>query len=157
MDAHMIETILQRHPKDPSSIIQVMLDVQNELYYLPRDVLEYVSDNLHVPLSRTYNLATFYKAFSLKAKGRYPIAVCTGTACHVQGAIRILDQVQRELGIKEGETTADRKFSVESVRCLGCCGLAPVVTVGKNLHGKVPLSKVPKILKAYQQEDTSHG
>jgi len=149
MDTPLIESILEKHPKDPSSIIQVMLDVQNALYYLPRDVLEYVSEHLHVPLSRTYNLATFYKAFSLKAKGKYPVAVCTGTACHVQGAIRILDQVQRELGIKEGETTADRMFSVESVRCLGCCGLAPVVTIGKNLHGKVPLSKVPKILKEY--------
>jgi len=149
MDAHLIDTILQRHPKDPSAIIQVMLDIQNELYYLPREVLEHVSKHLHVPLSRTYNLATFYKAFSLKAKGKYPIAVCTGTACHVQGAIRILDQVQRELGIREGETTTDRMFSVESVRCLGCCGLAPVVTVGKNLHGKVPLSKVPKILREY--------
>jgi NADH:ubiquinone oxidoreductase subunit E len=150
MDAQLIDSILQKHPKDPSSIIQVMLDVQNQLYYLPRDVLEYVSKHLQVPLSRTYNLATFYKAFSLKAKGKYPIAVCTGTACHVQGAIKILDQVQRELRIKEGETTTDKKFSVESVRCLGCCGLAPVVTIGKNLHGKVPLSKVSKILKEYQ-------
>jgi NADH-quinone oxidoreductase subunit E len=149
MDATAIETILQRHPQDPSSIIQVMLDIQNELCYLPRDVLDHVSEQLHVPLSRTYNLATFYKAFSLKPKGKFPIAVCTGTACHVQGAVRILDQIQRELGIKEGETTADKKFSVESVRCLGCCGLAPVVTVGKNLHGKVPASKVTKILKQY--------
>jgi NADH-quinone oxidoreductase subunit E len=149
MDAKVVETILQRHPQDPSSIIQVMLDIQNELYYLPRDVLAYISEQLHVPLSRTYNLATFYKAFSLKPKGKYPVAVCTGTACHVQGAVKILDQIQRELGIKEGETTADKKFSVESVRCLGCCGLAPVVTVGKNLHGKVPLAKVTKILKQY--------
>lgn len=149
MDAQMIETILQRHPHEPSSIIQVMLDIQNELYYLPRDVLDHVSEQLHVPLSRTYNLATFYKAFSLKPKGKYPIAVCTGTACHVQGAVKILDQIQRELGIKEGETTTDKKFSVESVRCLGCCGLAPVVTIGKNLHGKVPVSKVTKILKQY--------
>jgi len=150
MDVHTIDGILAKHPGDPSSIIQVMLDVQNELYYLPRDVLEYVSARLHVPLSRTYNLATFYKAFSLKAKGKYPIAVCTGTACHVQGALRILDQVRRELGINEGETTPDRKFSVESVRCLGCCGLAPVVTVGRDLHGKIPVSRVPKILKGYQ-------
>jgi NADH-quinone oxidoreductase subunit E len=150
MDAQMVETILQKHPKDPSSIIQVMLDVQNELYYLPRDVLNYVSDYLNVPLSRTYNLATFYKAFSLKPKGRHPIAVCTGTACHVQGAIKIMEQIERELHIKEGETTADKKFSVESVRCLGCCGLAPVVTVGKNLHGKIPPSKVSKILKQYE-------
>jgi NADH-quinone oxidoreductase subunit E len=150
MDAHMVETILQRHPKDPSAIIQVMLDLQNELYYLPRDVLNYVSEYLGVPLSRTYNLATFYKAFSLKPKGKHPIAVCTGTACHVQGAIKIMEQIERELHIKEGQTTADKKFSVESVRCLGCCGLAPVVTIGKNLHGKIPPSKVSKILKQYE-------
>ena len=149
MDAQVVDTILQKHPKDPSSIIQVMLDIQNELYYLPRDVIEYISEYLQVPLSRTYNLATFYKAFSLKPKGRFPIAVCTGTACHVQGAVKILEQIERELKIKEGETTADKKFSVETVRCLGCCGLAPVVTVGKNLHGKVPTSKVSKILKQY--------
>lgn len=149
MDAQAVESILQKHPKDPSSIIQVLLDIQNELYYLPREVLEHVSKSLNVPLSRTYSLATFYKAFSLKPKGKYPIAVCTGTACHVQGAVRILEQIERELSIKEGETTSDKKFSVETVRCLGCCGLAPVVTVGKNLHGKVPMAKVSKILKQY--------
>ena len=149
MEAQVVENILQKHPKDQSSIIQVLLDIQNELYYLPRDVLEYVSEYLDVPLSRTYGLATFYKAFSLKPKGKYPIAVCTGTACHVQGAVRILEQIERELKVKEGETTPDKKFSVETVRCLGCCGLAPVVTVGKNLHGKVPTSKISKILKQY--------
>jgi NADH:ubiquinone oxidoreductase subunit E len=150
MEAQVVDTILHQHPRDPSAIIQVLLDVQNELYYLPRDVLQYVSAYLHVPLSRTYHLATFYKAFSLKPRGKFPISVCTGTACHVQGAVKILDQIQRELNIKEGETTPDNKFSVECVRCLGCCGLAPVVTVGKNLHGKVPLAKVTKILKQYQ-------
>ena len=150
MDTQAVDTILRRHPADPGSIIQVLLDIQNELYYLPKDVLEYVSRSLNVPMSRTYHLATFYKAFSLKPKGKYPIAVCTGTACHVQGAIKIIDQISRELHIKEGETTADNKFSIESVRCLGCCGLAPVVTVGKNLHGKVPISKVTKILQQYK-------
>jgi NADH-quinone oxidoreductase subunit E len=150
MDATLVDSILQRHAKDPSVIIQVMLDIQNELYYLPRDVLNYVSEYLGVPLSRTYNLATFYKAFSLKPKGKHPIAVCTGTACHVQGAVKIMEQIVRELHIKEGETTADKKFSLESVRCLGCCGLAPVVTIGKNLHGKIPPSKVSKILKQYE-------
>ena len=149
METQVVENILQRHPKDQSSIIQVLLDIQNELYYIPRDVLEYVSDYLNVPLSRTYGLATFYKAFSLKPKGKFPIAVCTGTACHVQGAVKILEQIERELKVKEGETTPDKKFSVETVRCLGCCGLAPVVTVGKNLHGKVPTSKISKILKQY--------
>jgi len=150
METQVVDRILQKHPQDPSSIIQVLLDIQNELYYLPRDVLEHVSDTLSVPLSRTYHLATFYKAFSLKPKGKHPISVCLGTACHVQGAVKILEQIQRELNIKEGETTPDKKFSVDSVRCLGCCGLAPVVTVGKNLHGKVPLAKVSKILKQYE-------
>lgn len=150
MDAQVVDAILQRHPKDPSSIIQVLLDVQNELYYLPKDVLMYVSRSLGVPISRSYHLATFYKAFSLKPKGKFPIAVCTGTACHVQGSLKIMDQISRELHIKEGETTPDNKFSIESVRCLGCCGLAPVVTVGKNLHGKVPISKVTKILQQYK-------
>ncbi len=144
------EKILEKHPKHESSIIQVLLDIQNELYYLPKDVLIKVSESLNVPISRTYNLATFYKAFSLKPKGKYPIAVCTGTACHVQGAPKIYELIKKELGIQEGETTADKKFSVDSVRCLGCCGLAPVITVGKNLHGKVPLGKVSKILKQYK-------
>ncbi|MCX6133879.1 MAG: NAD(P)H-dependent oxidoreductase subunit E [Ignavibacteriales bacterium] len=150
MDTQVIESILQKHPRHPSSIIQVMLDIQNELYFLPRDVLKYISVYLDVPPSRTYNLATFYKAFSLKPKGKHPISVCTGTACYVQGAVKIMEQFERELNIKEGETTPDKKFSVESVRCLGCCGLAPVITVGKTLHGKVPASKVSKILKQYE-------
>ncbi len=150
MDTKVIDTILQRHPQDPSVVIQVLLDIQNELYYLPKDALEYVSRTLKVPMSKIYHLATFYKAFSLRPKGKFPIAVCTGTACHVQGSVKILEQLERELKIKEGETTPDNKFSVESVRCLGCCGLAPVLTVGKNLHGKVPFAKVPRILKQYQ-------
>ncbi|RPI19132.1 MAG: NAD(P)H-dependent oxidoreductase subunit E [Ignavibacteriae bacterium] len=150
MEADVIDKIIEKHPKEPSSIIQVLLDVQSELYYLPEDVLKYVSAELKVPISRTYNLATFYKAFSLKPKGKHPISVCTGTACYVEGADKLMEQFERELGIKDGETTADKKFSLESVRCLGCCGLAPVVTVGKNLHGKLPSSKVGKILKQYK-------
>jgi NADH-quinone oxidoreductase subunit E len=150
METEVIDKILQAHPKEPSSIIQVLLDIQSELYYLPKDVLKYVSGCLDVPISTTYNLATFYKAFSLKPKGKYPISVCTGTACHVQGAPKIMDQLERELHIKDGQTTEDKKFSLESVRCLGCCGLAPVITVGKNLHGKIPAVKVSKILKQYK-------
>jgi NADH-quinone oxidoreductase subunit E len=151
MEFEVIDSIIKKHPKNESSIIQVMLDIQNELYYLPKEVIHYVSKQLNVPLSRTYNLATFYKAFSLKPKGKYPISVCTGTACHVQGALKIMDQITKELKIKEGETTQDKLFSLESVRCLGCCGLAPVITVGKNLHGKIPAAKVPKVLQQYKK------
>jgi NADH-quinone oxidoreductase subunit E len=150
MEPQVLERILESHPKDPGAIIQVLLDIQNELYYLPKEALQRVSEHLQVPMSRIYNLATFYKAFSLLPKGKYPISVCTGTACHVQGAMKIMQQIERELNIKEGQTTEDKKFNLESVRCLGCCGLAPVVTIGKNLHGKVPPSKVQKLLKQYQ-------
>lgn len=151
MEFEIVDSIIKKHPKNESSIIQVMLDIQNELYYLPKEVIHYVSKQLNVPLSRTYNLATFYKAFSLKPKGKYPISVCTGTACHVQGALKIMDQITKELKVKEGETTPDKLFSLESVRCLGCCGLAPVITVGKNLHGKIPAAKVPKVLQQYKK------
>lgn len=150
METDVIDKILEKHPKNPASIIQVLLDVQSELYFLPEEAIKYVSSKLDVPVSRTYNLATFYKAFSLKPKGKYPISVCTGTACYVEGATKLMEQFEKELNIKDGQTTADKKFSLESVRCLGCCGLAPVVTVGKNLHGKLPSAKVSKILKQYK-------
>ena len=150
METEFIDKILAKHPKVPASIIQVMLDVQNELYYLPKDILHYISKELDVPISRTYNLATFYKAFSLKPKGKHPISVCTGTACHVQGAGKIMEQFERELGIKEGETTPDNKFSLESVRCLGCCGLAPVIVIDENFHGKLAPVDAVKALEIYK-------
>ncbi|MCI0474243.1 MAG: NAD(P)H-dependent oxidoreductase subunit E [Ignavibacteria bacterium] len=147
----IVDNFIQKHPKDQSSLIGIMLDVQNYYYYLPKESLVYISRQLKIPISTVYNLATFYKAFSLKPKGKYPIAVCTGTACHVQGATKLLEKFERELNIKSGgETTKDKLFNLESVRCLGCCGLAPVVTVGKELHGKLPPNKVPQILKKYK-------
>jgi NADH:ubiquinone oxidoreductase subunit E len=147
----IVDNFIQKHPKDQSSLIGIMLDVQNYYYYLPKESLFYISRQLKIPISTVYNLATFYKAFSLKPKGKYPIAVCTGTACHVQGATKLLEKFERELNIKSGgETTEDNLFNIESVRCLGCCGLAPVVTVGKELHGKLPPNKVPQILKKYK-------
>lgn len=151
MIPEVVDKYLSRHPKDQSSLIGIMLDVQSHYFYLPKESLHYISKVMNVPLSTIYNLATFYKAFSLKPKGKHPISVCTGTACHVQGATKLLEKFERELNIKSGgEATPDKKFSIDSVRCLGCCGLAPVVTIGKDLHGKLPPTKVPKILKQYK-------
>jgi NADH:ubiquinone oxidoreductase subunit E len=151
MVAEIVDNYIKQHPKDQSSLIGVMLDVQNHFYYLPKESLFQISRELKVPISTVYNLATFYKAFSLKPKGKHPIAVCTGTACHVQGATKLLEKFERELNIKTGgETTPDKLFNLESVRCLGCCGLAPVVTIGKDLHGKLPPNKIPKLLKQYK-------
>jgi NADH:ubiquinone oxidoreductase subunit E len=151
MVQEIVDNFIQKHPKDQSSLIGIMLDVQNYYYYLPKESLVYISRQLKIPISTVYNLATFYKAFSLKPKGKHPIAVCTGTACHVQGATKLLERFERELKIKSGgETTGDKLFNIESVRCLGCCGLAPVVTIGKELHGKLPPNKIPQILKKYK-------
>lgn len=151
MISQIVDKIIQQHPKNQGSLIGIMLDIQNHFYYLPKESLYHISKELDIPISTIYNLATFYKAFSLKPKGKYPIAVCTGTACHVQGATKLLERFERELKIKtDGETTEDKMFNLESVRCLGCCGLAPVVTIGKDLHGKLPPNKIPKILKQYK-------
>ena len=147
MVAEIVDKFVAEHPKDQSSLIGVMLDVQNHFYYLPKEAMQRISTAMNIPISTIYNLATFYKAFSLKPKGKHPIAVCTGTACHVQDATKLLERFERELKIKaDGTPTADNLFSLESVRCLGCCGLAPVVTIGKDLHGKLPPNKIPKIL-----------
>ncbi|MCX7974313.1 MAG: NADH-quinone oxidoreductase subunit NuoE [Candidatus Aminicenantes bacterium] len=146
-----VSDILNRYARDESSLIAVLQDLQEEYSYLPREALEQISKEMNVPLSRILSLATFFKAFSLKPKGKHPINVCLGTACHVRGAQLILEKFERELGIKTGETTQDLLFSLEAVRCLGCCGLAPVVMVGEEVHGKVTQTKVPAIIKKYKK------
>ena len=151
MQLETVEKIIQDHQAQKSALIAMLQDVQNEFSYLPKEALAHISTTLHVPLSRTYSLATFYRAFSLKPKGRHPVAVCLGTACHVKAATKILEKFERQLGIKCGQTTPDLNFGLEAVRCLGCCGLAPVVTVGSELYGKVTLPKVDQIIKQFSK------
>jgi len=146
-----VSEILNKYARDESSLIAMLQDLQEEYSYLPREALEQISREMNVPLSRILSLATFFRAFSLKPKGKHPINVCLGTACHVRGAQLILEKFERELGIKTGETTADLLFSLDAVRCLGCCGLAPVVMVGEEVHGKVTQTKVPGIIKKYKK------
>ena len=142
--------ILERWENRPDNIIEMMHDIQNEMNYLPRDVLFEVSRKAHVPLSQIYNLATFFNAFSLKPRGKYQVCVCMGTACHAYGAPKIVNILEKELGIKCGETTNDMKFGMEIVRCVGACGIAPVVIVGKDLYGKVTIQGTTKLLKKYK-------
>lgn len=146
-----VSEILNKYARDESSLIAMLQDLQEEYSYLPREALEQISREMSVPLSRILSLATFFRAFSLKPKGKHPIHVCLGTACHVRGAQLILEKFERELGIKSGETSEDRLFSLDAVRCLGCCGLAPVVMVGEEVHGKVTQTKVPGIIKKYKK------
>lgn len=152
MQLEAVEKIIQQHHAEKSALIAMLQDVQSEFSYLPQDALVYISRTIDVPLSRAYSLATFYRAFSLKPRGRHPVAVCLGTACHVKAAVKILEKFERLLKIKSGQTTPDLSFGLEQVRCLGCCGLAPVVTVGPDLFGKVSLTKVEQIVKQYRKE-----
>jgi NADH-quinone oxidoreductase subunit E len=150
MTEERVSVIVARHRADPRAVIAVLQDVQEEFHFLPEPALRRVSRELDVPLSRILSLATFYRAFSLKPKGRHPVHICLGTACHVRGAQLVMEKFERELGIRSGETTADREFSLEAVRCVGCCGLAPVVTVGDEVHGKTSPAKVVGLIKKYR-------
>ncbi len=150
MDTDRIDQIIAKHQGKASSLIQVLLEIQSEYHWLPREALERVSEKLQVPLTRIQHIATFYKAFSLVPKGRHEVQVCMGTACHVRGAPRVLDTVQDLIGIKPGETDLDLKFSLETVNCLGCCALGPVVAIDGETHGKVSPAETADVLKSYE-------
>ncbi|NOZ87656.1 MAG: NAD(P)H-dependent oxidoreductase subunit E [Deltaproteobacteria bacterium] len=143
-----VDNIVDRWRGDRSYLIEMLQDVQEQFHYIPKEVAEKLSSDLDVPLTHIFHITTFYKGFTLEPRGKYPISVCTGTACHVKGGARILENVMRELNVsREGEATPDGLFSVESVRCLGCCGLAPVVTVGDDVYGRTSSTKVNRLIK----------
>ena len=150
MEIDKIDQIIDKHHGEASSLLQILLDIQSENNWLPKEILGRVSEKLDVPLNRIQHIATFYKAFSLVPKGRHQIHICVGTACHVRGATRILDTVEEAIGIKSGETDLDLKFSLETVNCLGCCALGPVVEVDGKVHGKMSPVKTAEVLKIYE-------
>jgi NADH-quinone oxidoreductase subunit E len=150
MDNDRIDRIIDKHQCDASSLIQVLLEIQSENHWLPKEALERVSEKLQVPLSRIQHIVTFYKAFSLVPKGRHEIHICVGTACHVRGATRLLDHVEDLLGIKPGETDLDLKFSLETVNCVGCCALGPVMDVDGKIYGNMAPSKTADVIKNYE-------
>jgi len=149
MDKDRIDGIIDKHRSEPSSLIQILLEIQAENHWLPKEALEQVSERLQVPMTQIQHIATFYKAFSLVPKGRHQIHICMGTACHVRGASRVLDTVEGLTGIKPGETDLDLKFSVETVNCLGCCALGPVVEIDGKAHGKMAPAQTADVLKNY--------
>ena len=150
MDNDRIDQIIDNHQGEASSLIQVLLEIHSENHWLPKEALERVSEKLQVPLARIQHIATFYKAFSLVPKGRHGIHVCMGTACHVRGAGRVLDTVQDLTGIKPGETDLDLKFSLETVNCVGCCALGPVMDVDGKIYGHMAPAETADILKNYK-------
>jgi NADH:ubiquinone oxidoreductase subunit E/NAD-dependent dihydropyrimidine dehydrogenase PreA subunit len=149
-DRVTVEQILHAHRGEKGALVSILQDINARYNYLPETALRYISGELDVPLSLIYRIATFYTAFSLKPRGRHIISVCVGTTCHVKGAPLILETLERKLGIQRGETTRDMAFTLEEVACLGCCGLAPVMTVGSDVHGKISQAQVTKILDKYR-------
>ncbi|RLE01454.1 MAG: NAD(P)H-dependent oxidoreductase subunit E [Candidatus Aminicenantes bacterium] len=133
--------------------MSILQDIQDEYHYLPKEALEIASKTLNIPLIDIIGVATFYRSFSLKPKGKHQIVVCMGTACHVRGAPKILEEFERKLNIPCGETTPDGEFSLESVACLGCCAIGPVVVVDVNYPAQTTIRKIDSILKKYQKKE----
>jgi len=144
-----VTAIIDKYKCDSTLLVSILQDVQAEYKYLPQEALAEVSRILEVPLTRVYSVATFFKAFSLTPRGRHLLNVCLGTACHVRGAVRILENIERELGIKAGETTKDIKYTLETVNCVGACALGPIVVIDGEHEGGMKADKVKSLLKSY--------
>ena len=144
-----VNSVLQKHRFDKALLVDILQDTQAEIGYLPKEALESVATGLEVPQSRVYSVATFFKAFSLKPRGRHLINVCMGTACHVRGSAKVLEKIEDELGIKTGETTRDLKFTLDTVNCVGACALGPMVIIGEDYHGEMTPEGVVSVLKEY--------
>ena len=147
-----IKSIIDRYEGDKGFLVPILQDVQKELNYLPQEALNLVSSYLTLPVSRIYEVATFYQAFSLEPRGRIQMALCKGTACHVRGVPLIVDQIERELDLKEGETSEDLEYTFETVNCLGACALGPVLVVNGEYHGQMTISKTSRLLKKLARE-----
>jgi NADH-quinone oxidoreductase subunit E len=149
-----IKGIVSRYAPEKRFSLAVMQDIQREFNYIPKEAVRAVSEYLGISMAKLYGMATFYKALSLKPKGKYAIKVCDGTACHIRSSLTILDELKSALGIREGEVTPDNLFSVETVNCLGACALAPVMLINERYHGKLKLRDVRDILDRYRHGET---
>ncbi|MCX7756770.1 MAG: NADH-quinone oxidoreductase subunit NuoE [candidate division WOR-3 bacterium] len=147
-----IKKIIKSYGAKRSALIAILQDIQERYQYLPEVALKEVANSLNIPLCEVYSVATFFRAFSLVPRGKHTCTVCMGTACHVRGAPRILEEFERQLNIKPGETTEDREFSLESVNCLGCCAIGPVVVIDKDYYGGMTVNRVSQLIKQYKSK-----
>lgn len=144
-----LEHIIQKHKDIQGALMPILHETQELFGYLPEEAQKRISEILGIPTAEIYGVATFYSRFTLSPKGKHTISVCLGTACYVKNAQGILDKIKKELDIEAGETTKDGNFTLEATRCLGCCGLAPVMTVDEEVYGKLVPEDIPEILKKY--------
>lgn len=161
LDFHQVKSIVENYTEKVDSLIDnyvdkkehlisLLQDIQGEFNYLPQDALVKVSQKLDIPLSQVFSVVTFFRAFSLKPRGKHLVTVCLGTACHVRGGHRLVDKMERDYGIKPGETTEDLRFTLETVNCLGCCALGPVVSVDGKYEGQITPDKLDRVLRVYK-------
>jgi NADH-quinone oxidoreductase subunit E len=149
MIMNRIDNIINKYINEEGVLIQLLLDIQRELNWIPKEAITRINERLKIPASQIYRVASFYTALSLKPRGRHLIRVCLGTACYVRGSTRILGSLERKLDIKAGDTTSDGKFTLETVNCLGCCALGPVVEIDGQYHGRLSSANIPKMLSSY--------
>jgi NADH:ubiquinone oxidoreductase subunit E len=152
LEADFLDGVLQKNEYDTENVIMILQDITSRYNYLPEVALTYVAERLNIPISHIFSVATFYKAFSLTPRGKYIINVCTGTACHVRGAEKIKETIEEKLHIHEGETTEDLMFTLDTVRCLGCCALGPVITVNQKSHGGLDRKKTASLIEQYEKD-----
>jgi NADH-quinone oxidoreductase subunit E len=145
-----IDQVIQTNRTVAGSIITVLRECQNIVGYLPMELLDYISTGLNLPPSEVFGVASFYSLFSMTPKGRHTIKLCLGTACYVKGIKEVMSRIENEYDLEEGGTSEDRRFSLEGVRCLGACGLAPVMVIGEDTHGDVTSDKIINILETYE-------
>jgi NADH:ubiquinone oxidoreductase subunit E len=150
-----LDEIIKKSKDKPGALIPVLEEAQMALGFLPMPILQIIAKGLNLPMSRVYGVVTFYSFFTMTPRGKHTLRVCLGTACYVRGGKSIMESIEKELGVKEKETTADRLFSLESVRCLGACGLAPVIVITEDVHGRIKTQKVKDILNQYRDEPVS--
>jgi len=146
-----LKEAIARHKNQKGALMPVIQEAQRIYGYMPEEVQKMVAEGMGVSLSEVYGIVTFYSQFSLTPKGKYRVVICMGTACYVIGAGKILEKFEKELGIKDGECTSDMKFSLNSARCVGACGLAPVISINEDVYGKLNESLVPEILAKYKE------
>lgn len=152
LNLSLAQEIIDKHKSQKKALIAILQEIQEVYHYLPESALRLVAKKLGIPVIEVISVATFYRAFSLKPRGRHQITVCLGTACHIRGGPKVLEEFERQLGIKAGETTPDNQFTLETVNCLGCCAIGPVVVVDGNYHAQTTTRKVSRILKPLHKE-----
>lgn len=152
LESQKVKSFIEKYNNEKKALISILQNIQGEYNYLPQEALIIVSKTLGIPLIDVVGVATYYRSFSLEPRGKHLVTVCVGTACHVRGGPKILEEFERKLDIKAGETTKDREFSLETVACLGCCAIGPVVVVDGNYYAQTNIRKVSSILKKHRKK-----